>query len=298
MKLEYSGIKYLTPVFEKLTPFEIFSIYELEKLYFDNIKYSVNELEYFKVMNGDITGNEFVKTVQKRRVLFDSFALQRKLENKDIINATGDITSKTMMLSDYLYGKVFFFKIPNSIIKNYQKATLHNSDTSLISQFIKEVEETNPTWEYEDYQKLLEDYDKKYPETTKVRNKDHEVFKWRADFAPSWYRSIKVDGLLNPIAYYSMNEYILNRGTHRSFLLGEAGYDIPVFGYIPYSFMFKHKEFEPTLTTLSFQLRSDKHETTALFGGDTLTLNVNIANKRIDYYLENQGLFLGYTKDE
>lgn len=298
MRLEYSGIKYLTPVFEEIQPFDIFSMYELERLYFENIKYSVNELQYFKVMSGDISGTEFVKKVQKNRIVFDSFALQRKLDNKDIINATGDITSKTMMLRDYLYGKVFFFKIPNSIIKNYQKATLHNNNTSLISQFIKEVESTNPNWEFEHYQNLLIEYDKKYPETTKVRNKDHEVLKWRADFAPSWYRSIKVDGLLNPIAYYTMNEFVLNRGTHRSFLLGEAGYDIPMFGYIPYSFMFEHKNFEPSLTTLTFQLRSDKHETTSLFGGDTLTINVNIANKRIDYYLEDQGLFLGYTKEE
>ena len=147
----------------------------------------------------------------------------------DGFQVKSDISSMIMYEYKETWDYFIYLSVPNDIIINYQKTTFNNPDVSKIKLFIEEVENT-VGWKSGRWRALQEEFDKKYSgylEYQTMLSKRKE-YKWRADFLPERYLSIKDKGLIFPIIYNNTRT-ILSRGTHRAFACGLAEYDVPFF---------------------------------------------------------------------
>jgi len=140
---------------------------------------------------------------------------------KEKFNITLDIQAKTISKDAYHNGTYAFIEIPNEFLKKYITQFKHNTDTTILSKFLDEVD-----WDG-DWLGLMDEYDKRYPQKHKTHKPDE--FSWRSNFSVVWFLSIKNDGLITPLFKLDDTGYIFNRGSHRAWILGKLGYGFPIF---------------------------------------------------------------------
>ena len=177
---------------------------------------------------------------------------------EEVLNITLDIQNKTILKDKYHNGTYAFIELPSHFLKKYLNQFNHNSDTTILDNFLNEVD-----WEG-DWKSLRDEYDKKYPEKLYTSNKKEGEFVWRANFSIEWFLSIKYDGLITPLFKLQEDTRIFNRGSHRAFMLSRLGYGIPMF--IP---KFRDKVIFKTLR---------------YFEGMELDLEVDYINRELNFY--------------
>lgn len=196
-------------------------------------------------------------------------------------NGVGPVVAKADVISMDMRGlgktwtHFIYFTIPHEIINNYMNAMHDNSDTTILKNFIHEVNSTELGWEKENYTSIMDKYDRLYPEQTSYTDffETHTQFKWRQDFKPQEYVSIKNKGLIYPIVYDNTS-FMLKRGTHRATYLALCESDVPVFLQYPST---------PTDLDITYEITTPPH-----FRGYPLKAVVNVANKQISYYIDDK----------
>lgn len=189
--------------------------------------------------------------------------------------AKADVISMDMRGVGTSWTHFIYFTLPHELINNYMNAMHDNVDTNILKKFIHEVNNSDKGWDVDNYTSLMEEYDRMYPEKTSYTDffQTHTQFKWRQDFKPQEYVSIKNTGLIYPIVYDSTS-FMLKRGTHRATYLALCNSDVPVFLQYP----------NTTLdTNIVYEITTPSH-----FGGYPLKAVVDVANKKINYYINNK----------
>lgn len=181
-----------------------------------------------------------------------------------------DIGAKTTSRKFYEEGYFIYYEMPNSLLRKLT-SHLHQPDTTFINEFINEV-----TWfsDKANYNKKIKEWDKRYP--TKISSHKLEgEFKWRSNFNVNWWYSMLIDGFITPLILFDKHKTFLTRGTHRAWMLGQLGYNYPIF------FPFYNKNQRRKIITQPLFYR-----------GEPLTLY--LSNTSAEWYRENKLIY----KDE
>tara|TARA_A100000172_G_scaffold77804_2_gene62620 strand:+ start:6367 stop:7149 length:783 start_codon:yes stop_codon:yes gene_type:complete len=259
--MNYRGLlyKYYTTAFDNVNLFDTFSFQEVEKLFLENQK-QILDTNLWRVED-TLNRDSFIKKDLGKKYQFAKGSLYPKEGDQGSFKP--DITSKTVTKETYYNGKVVYLSIPREIINKYQTGCLENSNLNVVRQYVKEAEEKNI-----DLEELAKKYQTIYGATS------------LSDFSILWYNSIKNDGIMHPGFYFDSK--FLSRGTHKSYLGAIAGYD--------YAFFHTFEEDKFSLT--SAKTSSGRKY---FLNGD-IRLEVDIKNKRIDYYLNDSNKFIGKLK--
>ena len=227
-----------TNAFSDLKPFDVLTWNELKD------RFILNQIELFKDTRWKIEGDYPIDSfpikeeeVYPNTVTYKAIGYYRKCDYGKIVNAKTDLTGKTFSRQCLDNGKFLYLTLPKEIILKNKKSVLHNKDLRILNKFINEINNSSKGWTKENYLKYLKEYDETYPTKTNKTNKAEKVYKWRADFAIEWFMSLKEEGIINPILYYIDRKpdteikkarwEFDGRGTHRPFLIAQAGYDVP-----------------------------------------------------------------------
>jgi len=259
--MNYRGLinKYYTTAFDNVNLFDTFSFQEVENIYLENQKQILDTNLW--IIEDNLSRDSFIKKDLGKKYYFEKGSLYPKA-NPDG-NFKPDFTSKTVSKETYYNGKAVFLSIPREIINEYQKECLHNNNIDIVRQYVKEVEEKNA-----DFEEVANKYKTTYGATALT------------DFSTLWYNSIKNDGVMHPPFYFDSK--FLARGTHRCYLGAMAGYD----------FAFFHTFEEDKFVIISSKSSSGRK----YFSNEDIRLEVDIKNKRIDYYLDSSNKFIGKLK--
>jgi len=259
--MNYRGLlyKYYTTAFDNVNLFDTFSFQEIEKLFLENQR-QILDTNLWRVED-TLNRNSFIKKDLGKKYYFEKGSLYPIDTNHGSYKP--DFTSKTVSKETYYNGKGVFLSIPREIINKYQTGCLHNSNINVVRQYVNEVEEKNG-----DFKEVANKYKTIYGSTA------------LSDFSSEWYTSMKNDGMMHPPFYFDSK--FLARGTHRSYLGAMAGYD----------FAFFHTYQNDKFTLISDISGSGRK----YFCNDHIRLEVDIKNKRIDYYLDSSNKFIGKLK--
>lgn len=259
--MNYRGLlyKYYTTAFDNVNLFDTFSFQEIEKLFLENQR-QILDTNLWRVED-TLNRDSFIKKDLGEKYYFEKGSLYPK--DGESGSFKPDLTGKTVSKETYYNGKVVYLSVPREIINKYQTGCLHNTNINVIRQYVNEVEEKNG-----DFKEVANKYKTIYGSTA------------LSDFSTLWYNSIKNDGIMHPGFYFDSK--FLSRGTHKSYLGAMAGYD----------FAFFHT-YEKDKFTLTSDLSDSGRK---YFCNDHIRLEVDIKNKRIDYYLDSSNKFIGKLK--
>lgn len=262
--MNYRGLiyNYYTTAFTNVKLFDTFTFQEVEQLYIENQKQIIDTGKF--TVEETLNKDKFEKEDIGNKYYYKKGCLYSKADPGASFKPC--LTSKTVNKDTYYNGKVAFLSIPREIIDQYQTGCLHNSDLTIVRQFVREVEDTigwDGNWEV-----LFKEYLNMYG----VESME--------DFSSVWYIGMKKEGMMHPPFLFDCK--FLGRGTHRSYLGALAGND----------YAFFHTFKEDKFTIVSVVTRSKKK----YFNNDNIRLEVDLKNKRIDYYLDKSNKYIGKLK--
>ena len=194
--------------------------------------------------------------------------------------------------------KLIYLEFPKQIILNYLNTHSNWDIDSLesidgknvwdelqyfkIKEFVNEVESSNNGWRTTNWIKILNEYDKKYPNL--VKNKSYKpncgkppyYYKWRHNFNIEWYLAHKEFGLIYPVVSLS-NSKLFSDGIHRLTNNALAGYNLPFF----------IKRTKPLLDKIFIRCLIP-----AYFDDKCLLLEIDTSVKEITFSFVNKDIFI------
>lgn len=267
------GVRYWKDTFKEFKPFDIVSYDTVVDAYLENNSDLKGKYDEFGWNNRPINSdkeelkegefwNGFSPTYYNISPIKDGFTM-----------AKADVISMDMKGLGRAWSHFVYLELPFELINEYMTNLHDNEDVSKLREYIDTVEKTEQGWTKENYQKIENEFDQKYPETSSYTDyfETHTCIKWKQDFDILQYISLKEKGLLYPICYNS-SYHILDRGTHRAVLLAKSGSDIPFFIQYPGLDLTSKKDI--TLHTPPY------------FKGRELKIVVNFEKKELTFYIE------------
>ena len=208
-------IKWKSHIFSHLNNFDVLTFNDVLNLYKKQYNFLI-ENGYEKYEEDKL--DPFAVFLTKQNSF--QFNPIRLKKNNEQTNITLDFNGKSYKKDFYENGHFMYYEVPNYILV---KMTSHlwQPSLSIIDKFLEEV-----NWD-EDWKSLMNDYDEKYPDKH-ITNKKEGEYSWRANFSPEWFNSFRLEGVISPIVL-NVDEVLFNRGSHRGFMCGRLGYDLPIF---------------------------------------------------------------------
>lgn len=209
-------IKWKTDTFSGLNNFQEISFKDLIELYKKQSNLLIEDGYKLSTKSSPIT----IRKKTGNKVVFDNAGYEKEMQNGLLNIISLDLSNKSYPNDFYENGSFIFYKVPNRILRK-MTSHLHQPSIRIINKFFEEVD-----WDG-DWKSLMNEYDKKYPQKH-ITNKKEGEYSWRANFSIDWWVSLKKEGLINPVVL-GKNELLFLRGSHRCFMLGKLGWDMPVF---------------------------------------------------------------------
>ena len=220
-------VKFNTDAFDGIKPFDTFTWNDIIELFLENQR-KILETGKWTVSHGIEIDHFPIDTENEDYIGFRHSGYYRDSEYGDRVTAKCDISGKQVSKKCIKDGKFIYLPVPKDFINKNVTSSLHNAKLEIIKQYVREIENNMQDWK-----KIQEKYNLKYPEMTDHHLLPDPVYKWSRDFSMEWYMSLKEDGIMNPLIFFEekvRGRWLLNgRGTHRTYLTALAGYDMPLF---------------------------------------------------------------------
>ena len=278
VKYKHLGVNYYFDTFNDLKSFDILSYDELVELYLTNN--SILHESTTEKLGGwnERPINSDVEEIEEGGFWYgyDPVYFNVAPDGEELVQIKADVVSMDMQGLNREWSHFIYFELPHRLINDYMTAMHDCPDVSTARKFIVEVESTEKEWDEENWKSIMKKYDKKYPKKSSYADyfETHEKeFEWRMDFNPYLYINMKNNGIIYPVCYND-KYHMLDRGTHRTVLLAQSKSDVPIFLQYP------NMDLDENIV---YDIKTPKH-----FGGNSLRMNVDIKNKKMKFFIEDE----------
>jgi hypothetical protein len=271
-------VNYYFDTFSHLKPFDILSYDYVVSLYMKN--YNLLNESNVERLGGwnERPINSDVDEIEEGGFWYgyDPVYFNVAKDGEELVKVKADVVSMDMQGLNREWTHFIYFELPYTLINDYMIAMHDCPDVSIARKFIDEVESTEKEWDEENWKFIMKKYDKKYPKKSSYTDyfETHEKeFEWRMDFNPYLYINMKNNGIIYPVCYND-KYHMLDRGTHRAVLLAQSKSDIPILLQYP------NMDLDENIV---YDVGTPKH-----FGGKPLTMNVDVKNKKLKFFIEDK----------
>jgi len=251
-------IRMMTDTFDNLKPFELVYGWELIDLYNQANKKLFSSTYNCKIKSLPYKGDRLIPTASesgKPFFLLEAVTTDDKLKlpidvyyhnGKNSKQLSCDLREgdrKTKGFSGNLRCELFYksittnfvylyVPIPHDFINNHMCRSHGGGNLEIVREYVDEVNKSENGWTPNNYIKLMNEFDDKYPKKVKYLGKNLSkapyFYEWRSDFILSLYLSAKEFGTFNPVINTSSYD-LFNSGSHRMSVIPMLKEDVPMF---------------------------------------------------------------------
>jgi hypothetical protein len=246
----------MTDTFDNLKPFDLVYGWDLVDLYNQVNKKLFSSTYNFKIELIKSKSDRIPSTYEAGKPYF----LLSGLMADDISNPTVDVYYENTMnpkqlscdlrkgdrrvsgFSSNLRCELFYKKvatnfcylyvpIPHDFINNHMCRSHGGGNLEIVREYVDEVNKSENGWTPNNYIKLMNEFDDKYPKKVKYLGKGEKApyfYEWRSDFILSLYLSAKEFGIFNPVINTCPYD-LFNSGSHRMSVIPMLKEDVPMF---------------------------------------------------------------------